>query len=149
MAARRKDSVVFLSHEVLVTCPVSPEPENDRLGPIVESPSTGLSAESFDADQSLPGVLTCGESLREIGLKPIEGARVVGVERNGPADKAGVRKDDVVVEWDGHGVGDATELTLLVGKAKIGSRVKVTAIRDGERIEFELTVGERPPRAER
>lgn len=87
------------------------------------------------------------ESVREVGLKPIEGARVVEVERNGPADKAGVRKDDVVVEWDGHSVGDATELTLLVGKAKIRSRVKVTAMRDGERIEFELTVGERPPRA--
>ena len=89
------------------------------------------------------------EPVRELGLKPIKGARVVEVVRNGPADKAGVRKDDVVVEWDGRSVGDATELTLSVGKAKIGSRVKVTVMRDGERLELELTVEERPARLNR
>ena len=89
------------------------------------------------------------EWAERMGLESLEGARVARVEEGAPAAKAGIQTDDVVIKWDGHNVVDATELTLLVGKTKIGSRVKVTVIRDGKPMELELTVGERPPRAGR
>jgi serine protease Do len=54
--------------------------------------------------------------------------------------------DDVIVKWDGHSVANATELTLIVGKTAIDSRVTVTVLRDGKPLELEMTVGERPPR---
>jgi S1-C subfamily serine protease len=85
------------------------------------------------------------ELAGKLGLKSPRGALVIQVGPNTPAAKAGIEVDDVVVEWDGQAIGDRTELTLLVGKTKIGTRVKLKVIRAGEPVELELTVEERPP----
>jgi len=89
------------------------------------------------------------ESAEQLGLKSLEGARVAFVENGAPAAEAGIQADDVIIKWDGHSVANATELTLMVGKTEIGSRVKVTVLRDRKPLELELKVGERPPRAGR
>jgi S1-C subfamily serine protease len=60
-----------------------------------------------------------------------------------------MRPDDVIVSWDGQSVGDATELTLVVGKTKVGSRVKVIVMRDGQKVELGIAVDERPPSGDR
>jgi S1-C subfamily serine protease len=86
------------------------------------------------------------ESVERLGLESPEGARVAIVENSGPAGQAGIQVDDVIVKWDGHSVANATELTLIVGKTAIDSRVTVTVLRDGKPLELEMTVGERPPR---
>jgi serine protease Do len=89
------------------------------------------------------------ESAERLGLESLEGARVAIVENGAPAAKAGIQPDDVIIKWDGRSVANATELTLMVGKTKIGARVKVTVLRDRKPLELDLTVGERPPRAGR
>ncbi|MEX0978979.1 MAG: trypsin-like peptidase domain-containing protein [Pirellulales bacterium] len=89
------------------------------------------------------------ERAQELALKEIEGAVVMRVSPAGPAAKAGIRVDDVIVAWDGQTVGDATELTLLVGKTKVGSQVNVIVMRDGQKMELKIAVEERPPPGKR
>jgi S1-C subfamily serine protease len=84
------------------------------------------------------------ETASEAGLSTQEGARVLGVGPNTPASKAGILPKDVIVAWDGQEVHDATELTLLVGKTKVGETIKVKLIRGGQPQEVELVVEERP-----
>jgi serine protease Do len=49
---------------------------------------------------------------------------------DGPAQEAGIKVGDVIVEFDGHTVKDSTELPLLVARTPIGKNVKVKVIRD-------------------
>ena len=83
---------------------------------------------------------------KKIGVESLEGAFVGRVNPGSPAAKAGIRPMDVIVEWDGQPIRDATELTLLVGKTKVGAKVKVKFIREGNPQEVELVVEERPAR---
>jgi S1-C subfamily serine protease len=89
------------------------------------------------------------ELAEKLGVKSLEGGIVVRVWPGSPAAKAGLQSGDVIVEWNGHAIRDATELTLLVGKTAVGQRVKAKVLRKGEPQEVELEVEERPARAVR
>jgi serine protease Do len=86
---------------------------------------------------------TLAEKLR---LKDLAGALVERVLTGGPADKAGIEPGDVIIEWDGRPVTDATELTLLIAKTKVGSKVSAVLIREGATMRREVLVEERPAR---
>ncbi len=86
------------------------------------------------------------ELAETLGLESLDGALVGRVHPGSPASKAGLRPTDVIVEWDGQPVRDATELTLLVGKTKVGTRAKVKFLRDGTPQVAEVLVEERPVR---
>ncbi len=80
---------------------------------------------------------------QRLGVKSGRGALVVKVVRDSPADQAGLKPNDVVVEWDGQPVEDPTLLRLVVARSKVGSTVKATIIRQGEELQLEVTVGRR------
>ncbi len=84
------------------------------------------------------------EAAKKLGIESLEGAFVGRVNPGSPAAKAGIRPMDVIVEWDGQPIRDATELTLLVGKTKVGARVKVKILREATPHEVEVEVEERP-----
>jgi len=84
------------------------------------------------------------ELAESFGLKKTEGALIAGVEKGGPADKAGMEPSDVVMMFDGKPVGSASELPLLVGAAKPGKSVSVQVWRKGSLKELALVVGEAP-----
>ncbi len=77
-------------------------------------------------------------------LDVTEGAVVAQVAPGTPAAQANFKDGDVIVEWDGHPVVDATELTLMVGQTEVGARVAVKIIRRGKPMTLDVTVGERP-----
>ncbi|HVL32604.1 MAG TPA: trypsin-like peptidase domain-containing protein [Actinomycetota bacterium] len=72
------------------------------------------------------------------------GARVVEVTQGGPADKAGIRAEDVIIEFDGKAVPSMTDLIALVLERDVGDEVKVVVDRDGRRVTLDVTLGERP-----
>lgn len=74
----------------------------------------------------------------------IEGALVSGVEENGPAAKAGIKKGDVILEVNQKSSADASELIDLVGNLEPGSSAKVVVHRAGARKTLFVTVGSRP-----
>jgi serine protease Do len=61
----------------------------------------------------------------------------------GPAAKAGIRPEDVIVEFDGKPIYDVPDLRIAVANTPPGQKVKVKVVRHGEEKVFELTVAER------
>lgn len=68
-----------------------------------------------------------GDSLPENG-----GARIREIVPGGPADKAGLRPDDVIVKLDGTKVGSMDELVALIIQKDVGAKVSIEFRRQGE-----------------
>jgi len=77
-----------------------------------------------------------------MGLKDTKGALVSDVLEEGPADKAGIKQEDVIVAFDGKEVSDSAELRLIVSSTSVGKNVKVDILRKGEKKVFDLKVAE-------
>jgi serine protease Do len=73
------------------------------------------------------------------------GAFVKTVTRGSPAQKAGIQRGDVIVEWNGQPVADNKDLTLMIAGTAVGAKVPVKLFREGEVKTLEATVAERPP----
>ena len=59
---------------------------------------------------------------------------------NGPADQAGLKDGDVVMEFDGRKIADNRQLQLIVAEAKVGAKVPVEILRNGGRKTLEVTI---------
>ncbi|HWD20419.1 MAG TPA: DegQ family serine endoprotease [Verrucomicrobiae bacterium] len=81
---------------------------------------------------------------REFKLKDAKGALVGDVVPNGPADKAGLKSGDVVLEFDKTPVLDSRHLKLEVGAMAPGESVPLKVLRDGETKTFTVKLKELP-----
>jgi serine protease Do len=89
-------------------------------------------------------VQTLTPELREsMKLGAEGGALVAGVVKGDPADKAGLRAGDVIVEFDGRAVRSDRDLVASVGNTAVGKTVPVTALRDGKSQSFEIKIAKR------
>ena len=82
-----------------------------------------------------------GVSIRDVeeGDASNEGAVITEVGERSPADEAGLRSGDILVEFDGERVRSAQHLARLVQETPAGRTVNGTVMRDGARIELEVT----------
>ena len=85
------------------------------------------------------------ETREAFNLPEARGALVQVVEPGKPADKAGIRNGDVVVEIDGKPIRNNRELIDYVSYLPVGSEVKITLIRNGKRENVTAKTAERPP----
>jgi serine protease Do len=67
------------------------------------------------------------------------------VQKDGPADKAGIEARDVILKFDGKTVTSSGDLPRIVGATKPGSKVPVQVWRNGATKELTVTVDEIPP----
>ena len=87
-------------------------------------------------------IQTITEELAEgLGLKSPEGALVTEVTPGGPAEKAGLRPRDVIIEFNGRRVRKMRELPRLVAETPVGEEVPVKVIRDGKEVALKVTLG--------
>src|SRR5213079_957598 len=77
---------------------------------------------------------------RELGRSA--GVEVVQVVEGGPADRAGMRPEDLIVELDGTPIEGMDELQRVVVSELIGHAVRAKVIREGREQELELIPGE-------
>ncbi|AVO43032.1 DegQ family serine endoprotease [Simplicispira suum] len=77
-----------------------------------------------------------------LGLGKQQGALVTGVEKDAPADKAGVEAGDIITKFDGKPVDKISDLPRMVGNTKPGTRSTVTVFRRGQTRDLTVTVGE-------
>jgi serine protease Do len=78
-------------------------------------------------------------------LKDKKGALVNEVNPGGPADKAGVKQYDVIVEVNGEKVNDNNDLKLKVADIEPGKKINLKVIRDGKEQMLAVTVEELEP----
>jgi S1-C subfamily serine protease len=69
----------------------------------------------------------------------VEGLRLSGVIAGGPADRAGMREGDVIVEFNGQTIANIYDYTYALDTVKIGIETKVVVVRGAERVELTLT----------
>jgi serine protease Do len=71
------------------------------------------------------------EAAKRAKMAEPHGAMVTEVLANGPAAAAGLKRGDIIVEFDHHEVGDSQELPLRVGTRPIGRTVRIKILRRG------------------
>lgn len=80
----------------------------------------------------------------EFGVKDLKGALVSGVMKGSPAEKAGIRQGDVILQYNGKTVEDTGHLRNMVSQTPIDTRVKVRILRRQKEVETEVTIAELP-----
>jgi serine protease Do len=81
------------------------------------------------------------EAARAMDLPDTRGAIVNNVQPGSAAEKAGIRRMDVIRAFNGTRVDDASDLPPLVGAVAPGSKATVELLRAGETLRLDLTVG--------
>jgi serine protease Do len=82
-----------------------------------------------------------GGALEAFGLD--HGVMVETVSDKGPADKAGIKADDVIVSLNDRPVKDGADLVTRVADMPIGSTTSITVDRNGKKLDFKVGIGER------
>ena len=82
------------------------------------------------------------ELAESFKLEENKGALIASVEKNSPAEKAGIENGDVIIAFDGKEIDEMNELPLIVAQTPVGKKVKVTIFRDGKTITKKVLVGE-------
>lgn len=84
------------------------------------------------------------ELAESFGLSKPNGALISSVEKNAPADKAGIQASDVILKFDGKSVNNSSDLPRIVAAVKPGNKVEVELWRKGALKKVTVEVGEMP-----
>ena len=82
------------------------------------------------------------ELAKQFGLEKSEGALVAQVMEDSPAEKAGIKREDIIIEFDRKKIHKMSELPRVVANTPVGKRVEVKVIRQGREKKLKLEVGE-------
>ncbi len=77
-----------------------------------------------------------------LGMEKGYGALVANVSKDGPAEKAGVKVGDVIVEFDGKEIKDSGELPIIVARTPVNKTVRMKVLRDKKEVTLTVSVGE-------
>jgi serine protease Do len=76
-----------------------------------------------------------------LGIKPVRGALVAGVDDKGPAKPAGIEPGDVIVQFDGKDIKEMRDLPKIVGDTPVNKDVSVLIIRKGKEVTKTVRLG--------
>ena len=79
---------------------------------------------------------------KSLGIKETEGALIAGVENSSPADKAGLKRGDLITEMNGKKITDATALRNVVASMAPGAKADIKIIRSGKELTITAVLGE-------
>ena len=80
-------------------------------------------------------------SVPDMGAAGVVGVRLAGVTPGSPAETAGAKKGDVIVEFGGDPIKDIYEFTSALAKHHPGESIQVVVMRDGQRVTLTATLG--------
>jgi C-terminal processing protease CtpA/Prc len=104
-------------------------------------------AKKYDSDDAWIGIYTqsIDEDLQEaFDLDRDEGVVVIDVVDDSPADEAGLRRKDIIIEVNGNEIDDSKEIVELVEELEVGDDIEVVIVRKGKEKTFEIELEERP-----
>lgn len=82
------------------------------------------------------------EIAESLAMDRARGALVANVSKAGPAEKAGVKVGDVIVEFDGSEIKDSGDLPIIVARTPVDKKVKMKVLRDKKEVTLTAAVGE-------
>jgi serine protease Do len=77
-----------------------------------------------------------------LGMDKGSGALVANVSKDGPAERAGVKVGDVIVEFDGKEIKDSGDLPIIVARTPVDKKVRMKVLRDKKEVVLTVSVGE-------
>lgn len=87
-----------------------------------------------------------GELRRYYDLDARSGVLINEIVEDSPAEKAGLRDEDIIVKFDGKRIRRTGDLTRLVRRKQPNDRVQVGIVRDGKKKKLTLRIAEKPER---
>lgn len=78
------------------------------------------------------------------GLSRPRGALVAEVMDGSPAEKAGLRSGDIVLEFEGEELSRSSDLPPMVGRTPVDTVAQMKVLREGERITLDVEIGQLP-----
>jgi serine protease Do len=81
------------------------------------------------------------ELAQSFGLDRPRGALVSEVVKDSPAERAGIRRGDVILKFDGQAIDERNDLPRVVAAARVGKSARVSVFRDGQERELQVEVG--------
>jgi serine protease Do len=80
------------------------------------------------------------ELSQSFGLEEEKGALVAEIIKESPAEKAGIKTGDIILEFNGRVIHEMNELPRLVAATPVGKKVSVKVLREGKTEEIPVTV---------
>jgi serine protease Do len=87
------------------------------------------------------------EIAEGFGLRADRGVLIQEVLKDQPAERAGLRRNDVIVEFEGQPVSDLQKFRLKVADTPAGQKVQLVVLRDGKRVPVTVTLAPRQTNA--
>ncbi|MGD9693725.1 MAG: PDZ domain-containing protein [Phycisphaerales bacterium] len=89
-----------------------------------------------------------GEALAgQLGIDPEKSVVISGVTKGMPAEKAGLKKNDIVVKIEGNAGASSEQLSEAIRSRKPGDEISLGVMREGKPVEIKVTIGEGSPLA--
>ena len=82
------------------------------------------------------------QRAQSLGMARLVGTRVSGIDPKSPAERADLKINDVILEYNGAQIDEDTHLISLIKLTQAGSRVPVTVLREGKRLSLEVEIGD-------
>lgn len=83
------------------------------------------------------------EMVEYYDLKDDKGVLVADVFENDPADKAGIKPQDIIIDINGTKIENSRELTTFIAGLPVGEKAKVTVLRDNKEKTFTVQIAKR------
>ena len=84
------------------------------------------------------------ELAKSFGVKSDKGALIAQIEKDGPADKGGLKEGDIIIEFNGKPIEEINILSREVANTKPGTKAKIKVIREGKEKVLDIVVEELP-----
>ena len=84
------------------------------------------------------------ELSQKFGLKTTKGALVGDIAKGSPAEKAGIKRGDIILEFNGKKIKDVGHLRNMVAQSKIGDEVSIFILRGEKEYSFKVVIAELP-----
>jgi Tol biopolymer transport system component len=82
-------------------------------------------------------------TIPDFSQEEVAGVRLAGVQKEGPADQAGIKAGDIIVELAGTTIANIYDYQFALGALKVGEPAAIVVLREGRRVSLTITPGSR------
>jgi serine protease Do len=142
----RNAGTILTAVAVLIATPLASRAASAPAAPAPPAPPA--SSDGSSASKGWLGVYSqeLSDDLREGLDYKGDGVLIDGVVDGSPADKAGIKKGDVLVRFNGQTVDSPDQLQSVVASTKGGTKAEIELVRGGTHVKVSATLDSRPSR---